>query len=117
MPSFRFSDFEIIADDLATQGGEGKLRVAVSRLYYALFHLAKQRTGVRARDHIHAAVVAEVRRRDRGAGDKLDALKRYRLDADYNLNPSLKKACGNWDLNWKTVRMIAKQIAPRLNRL
>lgn len=118
MSSFQFSDFELIADELAAQGGEGKLRVAVSRLYYALFHLAKVRTKAKwKKGSIHALVVSRVKRKDWPSGDQLDMLRRYRVDADYRLAGDFDEACGDWDKDWKKVRFIAAHIRPKLDKL
>ena len=114
---FQFLDFQKVAVDLATKGGEPELRSAVSRLYYALFHVAKRRTGVTDRHKVHKKVMEAVRKRDRAMGDQLDKLKRLRAAADYDLIPAQTVASTNWQSNWQRASSIAARILPKLRSI
>ena len=104
--------------DLAQKGGEAELRSAVSRLYYALFHVARQRTEVGASTtSAHTAVVIAVKRRDWSTGDQLDSLRKLRTAADYDLVPDPSRAGTDWQANWQRAQAIASHILPKLLRM
>ena len=106
-----------LAQELASQGNdETKIRTAVGRAYYALFLVAREKTGVRGRRNVHQLVIDGVRGRTgyRPIGDQLDTLRRLRSVADYQLLPD-KTADRDWMRNWSRVDEIVKRILPRLS--
>ena len=110
---FRFLDFQTVAVNLAQQGTEADLRTAVGRLYYALFHVAKERTGAKGKG-IHKKVVQAVKKRDNATGNQLDSLRRLRVAADYELVPKDERISRNWQQNWHTAHTIASHLLPKL---
>ncbi len=115
--SFQFPDYQNVACQLAELGGEACLRSAVSRLYYALFHIALARTRAKGKRSIHRAVVTEVKSKDPALGNQLDALKKLRVQADYYLVPSGRNISTDWKQNWQRASVIASHILPRLQRI
>ena len=115
-PPFRFLDFQRVAYRLGNGNDEADLRTAVSRLYYALFHCAKDRLGVSGKKFIHKKVVTEVKKRDAATGSQLNALKRLRTSADYEVVPT-GRVSGNWKANWRRAQGIATHILPKLQKL
>ncbi len=88
--------FFTLAQSLGTPGhGEEHLRSAVSRAYYACFHVARLalERGGRWRAgtiNAHNSVIAELRRRNRShLAQRLFSLKQWRELADYELNQPL----------------------------
>lgn len=85
--------FLTLAEQLAVNAGvdEAHYRSAVSRAYYALFLLARQRleaTGrfvPSTRGDDHRDVIAVLRSMSQRDGDQLDKLRAERNRADYNL--------------------------------
>ena len=112
--SFQFSEYQNVGVQLAQLGGEGCLRSAVSRVYYALFHVALARTGARSRRSIHRAVVDAVKKRNRALGGQLDTLRRLRVEADYRLMPRDRNVGMDWQQNWQRASRIASHILPKL---
>lgn len=94
---------------------EARLRTAVGRAYYALFLIARERTGIRGRRDVHKRVISAVRRRRgyRSTADQLDALRRLRVVADYQLLPE-DPADRDWTGNWSRVQALVNRILPRL---
>lgn len=87
-------EFYVVAQELAAIAPqrERHRRSAISRAYYACFHLAKaglERGGrwSAGTANAHDAVINELKRRQRfRLGEDLKALKRYREHADYILD-------------------------------
>lgn len=108
-----------LAQELAVQDGEEvKLRTAVSRAYYSLFLIARQKTDVQARDKVHTRVVSAIKQRKgyRATGEQLDALRRLRTVADYELLPSDVRN-RDWRFNWSRARLLVNEILPKLRSL
>ena len=109
-----------LAEELATPGEDGeeapeiKLRAAVGRAYYAVFHVARERTGVIDREGIHATVVYQVRRRyGHIVGEKQNRIKLMREVADYEF-PPIDSAFSDWQKNWTDVRLLSAQVLEKL---
>ena len=108
-----------LAQELANRDEkEVRLRTAVGRAYYALFLIARDKLRIRARRDVHKKTINALKKR-RGyltTANQLDALKRLRLVADYELLPH-NKADRNWIHNWSRVQALVNQVLPKLTRL
>jgi len=114
---FHPRDFLSFARSLAGgNSSEEGLRTAVGRAYYGLFLIARERTRLTVRNRVHAEVKREVRRRDKATGDKLGALHRLRLVADYEVVP-VDPGDRDWGSNWSRADAIASEIAPRIENI
>ncbi len=108
--------FLTLAQELARRDQkEATLRTAVNRAYYALFLIARDKTGVKGTRNIHMRVIQAVRRRRgyRSTGDQLDALRRLRTIADYQLLPA-DPAYRDWVRNWSRAQVLILRILPKL---
>ncbi len=106
--------------DIARELGNGdreeaKLRTAVGRAYYALFLIARDKTGITGRRAVHTRVINALKKRKnyRSTADQLDALRRLRTVADYELLPS-DHANRNWPGNWSEAHALVDRVLPRL---
>ena len=93
-----------LAQELAALAGEAgeeiKLRSAVSRAYYAVFLLAREKTRVTAEHNAHAEVIRRVNRQySLMTGDTLRKMRMRRNAADYEFPPPAD--LGDWKENWK----------------
>lgn len=107
---------------------EEEWRTSVGRAYYALFLFTRDRPRVQAllqtrrikkirkKRGWHAAVIASLREISRSLGDKLDSLRKLRVEADYSLTPSEVKY-REWRRNWEDADLIANNVLPGLTRL
>ena len=107
-----------LARELAQAGldsnDEVRLRSAVSRAYYAVFLMARDRLRVTASTNVHAEVFRQVRRRNGGflLSDSLHTLKSYRQSADYDF--PAKTEHQDWKANWNDVNRRAETLLQRL---
>lgn len=94
------------------EGSEIKLRSAVSRAYYAVFLLARQKTRVTDVEKVHATVLYQVSRQ-KGVilADRLRELKIYRESADYGFPP--QEDHRDWNRNWEEVNIKAQSLLAR----
>jgi hypothetical protein len=95
---------------------ERELRTAVGRAYYAVFLLARDKMGIRARRDVHKLTRDALKARPgyRSTGEKLSQLGRLRSVADYELVPADPNH-RNWPRNWTTARALVDQILPRIS--
>ena len=117
-PKFDPLKFLSLAHELANQNEESNLRSAVNRAYYAVFLIAREKTGVTDRKGVHKKVVKKLRRR-RGywaTAEKLRSLFRLRTVADYELLPA-NPSDRNWPHNWSTTQDLVDNILPKLQAL
>lgn len=108
-----------LAQELAVQDGEEvKLRTAVNRAYYALFLIAREKIGLQSRDNVHTKTIQAIKRQRgyRAAGEQLDALRRLRTIADYELLPGNARD-RDWKLNWQRTRLLMNELLPKLQDL
>ena len=104
-----------LAQELAERSDEVRLRTAIGRAYYALFLIAREKTGVRDRGRVHKNVIEAIKKR-KGyltTGEQLDSLRRLRTVADYELLPH-NPDDGDWARNWSTAQALAERILPKL---
>jgi hypothetical protein len=110
--------FLSVAQELAKEtNDEAKLRIAVGRAYYALFLIAREKTGVVATDNVHTEVIRALRRQGyRPLARQLQALKMLRVVADYQLLPD-NPTHRDWRRNWSISQAIINQILPKLRTM
>jgi uncharacterized protein (UPF0332 family) len=95
--SFDWKDYVHLAEDLLNRPEESYLRSAISRAYYGVFCIARNRKGHKefAGSNVHWTVINEYKnssdRNERNIGRILDNLRRSRNDADYNEDKSIDK--------------------------
>lgn len=109
--------FLIVAKELASQGaGEAKLRTAVGRAYYAVFLVARGKTGITTKRDVHTQVIQALKRRRpyRGTAEQVDMLRRLRTVADYELIPQ-NPHNSDWTRNWSTAQAVAERVLARLS--
>ncbi len=113
---FNPHEFAQLAVELAeSTTNESRLRTAVSRIYYAVLWVARERTGTRARARIHEETYRALRHVEgwRATSEQLNKLRRLRNAADYEPVPDnpLER---NWQYNWTTAHNLAEAILRRL---
>lgn len=116
-PPFNPRAFVVLAQELAsTTEEEVRLRTAVGRVYYGLFLVARVQLGVRARRDVQREVISAMKRRNRTLADQLDALRRLRVVADYQLTPE-NSSDRNWKANWQRAQALANRVLPLLEAM
>jgi uncharacterized protein (UPF0332 family) len=106
-----------VAQELAAAGEERRLRTAVGRAYYAIFLLARERTGAYPTDRNHSAhslVLAAVSsRKGFRVANELNQLKKLRITADYQLLP-VKTSDQDWARNWSGAQWLIDRLLPEI---
>lgn len=97
--SFDWTDFIRLADALIKSKDEASLRSGISRAYYGVFCIARNRKGFKnyKKPDVHRKVIDKYQNsnsnKERYIGRVLDGLRRERNDADYDedkmISPSL----------------------------
>ena len=107
-----------LAYSLADQSSdEACLRTAVGRAYYTVFLVARDRSGIPPGVRsVHGATIQKVKRTHRATGEKLDRLRRLRVEADYYLIPSRPKY-EDWKKNWARASGLVQNILPRIQSM
>ena len=101
-----------LAASASESGDEIKLRSAVSRAYYAVFLLAREKTKVTSSTDVHAEVVRRVNRQySTMTGDTLHKMKTRRNAADYEFPPS--EEFRDWKENWRFAESKGKFLLER----
>lgn len=83
---------------------EAKLRSAVSRAYYALFLMVRDKAHIAGKDSVHERAKTAVAAKSAAAGGIFQTLRELRTHADYVLragNPGYDPAYDDWEDNWK----------------
>ena len=116
--AFDSLEFLTLAQELAKKKEEVGLRTAVGRSYYAVFLIARKKTGIRkgkGRRGVHMRVIDAIkgRRGYEATGQKLGSLFRLRIVADYQLSPKDPND-RNWVHNWSRASCLASNIIPKL---
>jgi uncharacterized protein (UPF0332 family) len=92
--------FLLVAEDMIEGDAEGHWRSAISRAYYAAFHVGRElmaRCGFRvpeserAHKHVNDRLMNAGHEGVKEAGTSLDILRRRRNDADYHLTTPLSR--------------------------
>ena len=112
--SFDPLEFLGVAEYLANNDAtEADFRTAVSRTYYAVFLVVRDRFRVEGRRNIHGRVMGVLRSYDKIAGERFDSLRDLRTLADYRLR-DLDTLDRNWEDNYRKARRFAELILERL---
>lgn len=98
--SFVWRDYLKIAEELKDHSEESYNRTAISRAYYACFHIAKNRITFRdITPNVHTSLCDKLEKSDlanhRVAGAILKGLRIKRNNADYDLSPTQTKQKAN----------------------
>ncbi len=113
-------EFWNVAQELAAAGGESRLRAALGRAYYALFLLARERTGAypaTTRQSAHALVISAVStHKGFTVANDLNQLKKLRIIADYQLVPT-KTGEQDWARNWARAQWLVGRLLPSLQSI
>jgi len=95
--SFDWVEYVKLAEELQKQADESYLRSSISRAYYGVFCIARNKKGYKnyTKSDIHWKVIGEyknsISRDEQLVGKFLDDLRKERNDADYNENKLIKK--------------------------
>lgn len=116
-PPFDPAEFFSLAQKLATAPtDEARLRTAVSRAYYAILLATRNRLSITATEGVHGLTIREAKQRYRPYGDQLDAFRRLRSRADYELgneDPTQR----DWGANWGRAETLAKRLFGQVSTL
>ena len=104
----------LVGDDQYEEAGRS--RTSVGRAYYAAFLMAKKKLeelGSAFGDvhRIHEQVIVSVNEKNSAIGNKLETLRRYRVDADYTMEAQVNLAIS------KKCVSIARNVLHSLNQL
>lgn len=113
-----FSLAQRLAADPEATHREANLRAAVSRAYYAVFLIARDKANIRGKDGIHGQTKAAVQARSFAAGGEYEALRQMRVHADYLLkpgDPDYDIAYADWQRNWEDAEWYAQSLFRFLN--
>jgi hypothetical protein len=110
-------DFIRLADDLVTaDADEATLRTGVGRLYYAVFLIARTKTGLTGRRLIHERVRTAISPHDDSLARQPGSLGHLRSVADYEIQPTSVQD-RDWHRNWDIARRNARSILRKLELL
>jgi len=93
--SFDWNDYISLAEELLKRGEESSYRSSVSRSYYGVFCIARNRKGYKqyTGGDVHWKVISEYKnsgdKNEQNVGRVLDKLRKLRNDADYNESRSV----------------------------
>jgi len=88
--SFKWEDYILLAERLIQNQDEASLRTCISRAYYGVFCIARNKKGYKNHRHpsIHGKVIEEYRNsnkeEEKQIGEILYELRRWRNKADYD---------------------------------
>ena len=106
--------FLILAGQLGNSTDEASLRAAVSRAYYAIFLIARDK--LRVGGNSHGAVIQATQTAHKATGDQLSSLFALRVLADYDLDPQ-DPGRRNWTANWQRAHHIAVRLVGAVRSL
>jgi hypothetical protein len=108
-------DFLRIADALATDDAdEASLRTAIGKVYYALFLIARDKTGIEGRATVHECVRAAISPHDHRLASRLGTIGHIRLVADYEVttrSPQDRDWHRNWEIARRNARFVLRDLA------
>lgn len=107
---FQPSEYLQIAKALAAQNpNQASFRAAVSRAYYAVFLIARDKAHIPGKERLHELTKAAIQIRSFAAGGEYESLRQLRVQADYFLVPS-DPAYEDWLNNWKDAEFYADSL-------
>jgi len=110
-------DFLRLADALVTDDAdEATYRTAIGRAYYAVFLLARAKTGVQGRRHAHERVREAISPVNDRLASLLGTISTTRDYADYELLPANANYT-DWKRNWERVRRNVTSVLEELSTL
>ena len=83
---------------------EPRLRAAVSRAYYAIFLMVREKAHIIGKERVHERAKIAAASQSSAAGGMFQALRELRIHADYVLKPGdlgYDSAYDDWEDNWK----------------
>ena len=102
---FTAQQFLEVAQDLAAfPTNEARLRAAISRGYYAIFLMVRDKANIIGKDAVHERAKTAVAAKNSAAGGTFQTLRELRTHADYVLragDPVYDPAYDDWADNWK----------------
>ncbi len=106
-----------VAIQLAKNGDEANLRIAVGRAYYAVFLVTRDKLGIKATEDSHKKVLEALHNRNHiTLKDQLKAVRDLRTVADYEMIPE-NENCRNWQNNWIRQKAFIDKLLPQVNAL
>ena len=103
--AFHPQQFLEVARSLASPPSEeARLRAAVSRAYYAIFLMVREKVHIIGKDSVHERAKTAVAAKSSAAGGTFQTLRDLRIHADYILtpgDPGYDPAYEDWEDNWK----------------
>ena len=118
--SFQPSDYYDVANKLVSESpDEACFRAAVSRTYYAVFLMVRDKARLVGGDDVHARAKKAVSAKSFTEGSRFQELREMRTHADYVLKPGdekYKSDYDDWPENWKTAVDCYEKITPVIGR-
>jgi hypothetical protein len=110
-------EFLRLADALVTDDAdEATLRTAIGRAYYAVFLMARAKTGVQGRRNAHERVREAISPVNDRLAALLGTIATSRYYADYELQPA-NANFSDWRRNWDRVRRNVTSVLEELRTL
>lgn len=106
--SFDWKDYVYLAKELLNRTEESCLRSSISRAYYGVFCIARNRKGyknyrLKKGENLHWVVINTYKnstdRDEQNIGQILDKLRKLRNDADYNDDKTIDKSLAERSVN------------------
>ena len=117
---FRPAQFMEVARLLASApSDEPRLRAAVSRAYYAVFLMIRDKAHITGRESVHERAKIAVASRSSAAGGTFQTLRELRTHADYVLKPGdqgYDPAYDDWEDNWQNAEWCYDSLLSFINQ-
>lgn len=98
---------------------EARLRAAVSRAYYAIFLMVRDKARIIGKDGVHERAKTALAARSSAAGGTFQTLRELRTHADYVLrpgDPGYDPAYDDWEDNWKNTEWCYNSLLTFINQ-
>jgi hypothetical protein len=113
---FQPSEYFQVAQELAAHApSEAHLRAAVSRAYYAIFLIARDKAHLVGKERLHQMTKAAIQARSFAAGGEYESLRQLLVQADYLLFPD-DPAYEDWTTNWRDADYYATSLLDFLSK-